>query len=165
MKNLIYTATQIDRTITRMAYEIYEHNLDEEMVVIAGIHDQGYALASLLAAEIEKISPLKIMLVGLHIDKQQPHLSEVKCECDNEPNLDDTVLVVVDDVLNSGKTIMYCLKALLKHRFKKIDTAVLVNRSHKLYPISARFKGFDLSTTISEHVEVRLAAPVGVYLH
>ncbi len=165
MKNLIYSAAKVRQTIIRMAYEIYEHNLTENELVIAGIYDQGFELARLLKEEIVKISAHKVSLIGVKIDKEDPFKSKVKLELDKKANYDDKVLILVDDVLNSGRTFTYCLKALLKYNFRKVETAVLVNRSHKRFPISAKYKGYDLSTTISDHVEVQLDDPVSIYLY
>jgi pyrimidine operon attenuation protein/uracil phosphoribosyltransferase len=165
MKNLIYTAEQVQRTIVRMAYEIYEHNHTEQEIVIAGIQSQGFELANRIGVELAAISPIKVKLLSVSIDKSNPFKSDVLLEGSDNYDLDSKVLILVDDVLNSGKTFAFCLKALLEYNFSKVETAVLVNRSHKRYPISAKYKGYDLSTTITNHVEVQLADPFSIFLY
>ncbi|MEQ9299696.1 MAG: phosphoribosyltransferase family protein [Cyclobacteriaceae bacterium] len=165
MRDLIYSADKVKNTILRMAFEIYEHNLEEKEIVIAGIKNQGYELARLLKTELEQISSLKISLIGVKMDKRQPYASDIVLEDIENESLDDKVVIVVDDVLNSGRTFAYCLKALLQYKFRKIELAVLVNRSHKQFPVSAKYKGYDLSTTISDYVEVQITDKVDIQLH
>jgi pyrimidine operon attenuation protein/uracil phosphoribosyltransferase len=165
MKDLIYSAEKVKNTILRMAYEIYEHNLDEKEIVMAGIKNQGYELALLLKAELEQISSIKISLIGVKMDKRQPYASDILLEEVTSETLDDKVVIVVDDVLNSGRTFAYCLKTLLQYKFRKVELAVLVNRSHQQFPVSAKYKGYDLSTTISDYVEVQITDKVDIQLH
>ncbi|MEM8895178.1 MAG: phosphoribosyltransferase family protein [Bacteroidota bacterium] len=165
MKDLVYSAEKVQNTILRMAYEIYEHNLLEKEIVMAGIRNQGYELARLLKAELERISPIKIELIGVKMDKRQPFASDITLDDIGEVELDNKLVIVVDDVLNSGRTFAYCLKTLLQYKFRKIELAVLVNRSHKEFPVSAKYKGYDLSTTISDYVEVKITDQVDIQLH
>ena len=165
MRDLIYSADKVKNTILRMAYEMYEHNLDEQEIVLAGIRNQGYELARLLKAELEQIASTRITLIGVKMDKRKPYASDILLENVEGAAMDDKVVIVVDDVLNSGRTFAYCLKALLRYKFRKIELAVLVNRSHKLFPVSAKYKGYDLSTTISDYVEVRITDKVDIKLH
>ncbi len=165
MKDLIYSADKVRGTILRMAYEIYEHNLGETEIVMAGVRNQGYELARLVKTELEQISPMTISLIGVKMDKRQPYASDITLDDIEEVELDDKVLIVVDDVLNSGRTFAYCLKTLLQYKFRKIELAVLVNRSHKQFPVSAKYKGYDLSTTISDYVEVKITDQVDIRLH
>lgn len=148
-----------------MAFEIYEHNLQEKEIVMAGIKNQGYELARLLQKDLEEISPIKITLIGVKMDKRQPYANDILLEEVDDVILDDKLVIVVDDVLNSGRTFAYCLKTLLQYKFRKIELAVLVNRSHKEFPVSAKYKGYDLSTTISDYVEVQITDKVDIQLH
>lgn len=165
MRDLIYSGEKAKNTILRMAYEIYEHNLEEKEIVLAGIRNQGYELARLLKADLQRISATEITLIGVKMDKRKPYASDILLEGVGDSAMDDKVVIVVDDVLNSGRTFAYCLKALLKYKFRKIELAVLVNRSHKLFPVSAKYKGYDLSTTISDYVEVKITDKVDIKLH
>ena len=162
-KTLILDARQVQQKIKRMAYEIFEHNFKEKIVVIAGIDGQGYILAKLLANEIESISPLEIKLVKVSLDKLAPQQSEVILDCDLK-ELKKRCIVLVDDVLNTGRTFAYGMTPFLTIEVKKIETAVLVNRSHTLFPINPQYTGYELATTIKDHVEVKLGNETSVYL-
>jgi len=143
---------QINQKIKRIAYQIYEANSSEKEVVIAGIQGNGIYFAEQLAKSLQQISSLKIILCEVYIDKKNPldtiSTSIQNIEYKNKP------IVLVDDVLNSGTTLMYGIKYFLDVPLKQFKTAVLVNRNHKKYPVKADFKGISLSTSIKEHVEV-----------
>jgi pyrimidine operon attenuation protein / uracil phosphoribosyltransferase len=162
-KSLILDANQVKQKIRRMAFEVYEHNFKEKSVVIAGIEGQGYVLAKLLGKEVEAISPLQIKLVKVSLDKLAPQQSEVTLDCDLK-EIKKKCIILVDDVLNTGRTLAFGLKPFLDIEVKKIETAVLVNRSHTLYPIYPQYTGYELSTTIRDHVEVKLGKETAVYL-
>lgn len=161
-KTLILDARQVKQKIKRMAYEIYEHNFKEKTVVLAGIAGQGYILAELLAKNVEAISPLQIKLVRVTLDKLAPQQSDVTLDADLK-DLKKKCIILVDDVLNTGRTFAYGLKPFLTIEVKKIETAVLVNRSHTLFPIYPQYTGYELATTLKDHVEVNLSEET-VYL-
>jgi pyrimidine operon attenuation protein/uracil phosphoribosyltransferase len=163
-KNLILNAVEVKQKIKRMAFEVYEQNFKEKNIVIAGIDGQGYILAKLLAKEVEAISPIEVKLVKVTLDKLAPQQSEVKLDCDLK-EVKKKCIILVDDVLNTGRTFAYGLKPFLNIEVKKIETAVLVNRSHTLFPIYPQYTGYDLATTIKDHVEVNLSREeTAVYL-
>lgn len=163
-KNLILTGQQVSQKIKRMAFEVYEHNFQEKEIVFAGIEGQGYTLATLLAKQLEEISPVKTKVVRVSIDKTKPVQSEI--ELDAEPTaFKRKVVIVVDDVLNTGKTFAYAMKPFLSVDVKKLEVAVLVNRSHSMFPIQPTYTGYGLSTTLTEHIEVILGKSAAVYLH
>lgn len=162
-KNLILDASQVKQKIRRMAYEIFEHNFKEKSIVIAGIEGQGYVLAQHLAKELESISPLKGKLVKVTLDKSAPQQSEVTLDCELKI-LQKKCIILVDDVLNTGRTFAYGLKPFLDIEVKKIEIAVLVNRSHTSFPVYPQYTGYELSTTIKDHVEVNLGKETAVYL-
>jgi pyrimidine operon attenuation protein/uracil phosphoribosyltransferase len=150
--NIILDNNQITQKTKRIAYQIYESNSSEKEVVIAGIQGNGMYFAKQLAKTLKEISALNIILCEVFIDKKKP-LSSVTTsleasEYKNKP------IVLVDDVLNSGSTLMYGIKHFLDVPLKRFKTAVLVNRNHKKYPVKADFKGISLSTSIKEHIEV-----------
>jgi pyrimidine operon attenuation protein / uracil phosphoribosyltransferase len=155
-KTLILDTRQVKQKIKRMAYEIFEHNFKEKGIVVAGIEGQGYILAKLLAKEVENISPLEIRLVKISLDKSAPQQSEIKLDCDLK-ELKKKCIILVDDVLNTGRTFAYGMKPFLTIEVKKIETAVLVNRSHTLFPIYPQYTGYELATTLKDHVEVNLS--------
>ena len=149
----------------RIAYEIYENNFEEEEVVFAGIWDKGYVLAEILQKQLNDISKLSTSLVKVSLDKFAPTQSEISLNVDPK-SLENKVVILVDDVLNSGRTMAYSLKPFLNENIKRIETAVLVNREHTSFPLSATYNGYSLSTTIKEHVEVKIeGSEVEVYLY
>lgn len=163
-KTRILTTSQIVQKIKRMAFEVYEHNIREKEVVFAGIEGQGFVLAGLLARQLEEISPIRSRVVKVHLDKAAPQLSDVRL--DTEPaDLRKKCIVLVDDVLNTGKTLAYGMKPFLGIEVRKIEVAVLVNRSHSTFPILPTYTGYALSTTLTDHVEVVLGKNAVVYLH
>lgn len=151
-QNIILTQQQIQQITKRIAYQIYETFVDEKEVVIAGIANSGYVFAQKIAVEVEKISDLKIVLGRVEVNKQDP-LQEVKTDLQTS-DYENKSLVLVDDVMNSGATLIYGIKYFLEVPLKKFKTAVLVNRNHKKFPVKADFKGISLSTSSLEHVQV-----------
>lgn len=151
-KNIILTNQEIEHKIKRIAYQIYETFVDEEEIVIAGIAANGFIFAQKLALALTTISTLKVSICEVKVDKQNPqspiHTSLTKEEYKNKG------LVLVDDVLNSGTTLIYAVRHFLDVPLKKFKTAVLVDRNHKKYPVKADFKGISLSTSLLEHVQV-----------
>lgn len=162
-KNLILDAPQVMQKIRRMAFEIYENNFKEKSIVIAGIDGQGYELARLLAKEVEAVAGIEVNLVKVSLDKLAPQQGEVTLDCDIK-TVRKKCIIMVDDVLNTGRTLAYGLKPFLDTEVKKIETAVLVNRSHTLFPIYPQYTGYELSTTIKDHVVVMLGKDAAVYL-
>ncbi|MDQ2656243.1 MAG: phosphoribosyltransferase [Bacteroidota bacterium] len=162
-RSLILDSVQVKQKIRRMAYEIYEHNFNEKTIVVAGIDGQGYVLARLLIKEIESISPIKTILVKVTLDKLAPQQSDVTLDS-NLKDLQKKCIILVDDVLNTGRTFAYGLKPFLNIEVKKIETAVLVNRSHTLFPVYPEYTGYELATTIRDHVEVTLGKDTAVYV-
>src|SRR5690606_24044249 len=153
-KDSILNHEEINHKIKRIAYQIYESNVNESEVILAGIDSNGYILAKKLKANLDKISELNVVLCKVTIDKKNP-LQPIKTSL----NIDDYTnksVVLIDDVLNSGSTLIYGVKHFLNVPLKQCKTAVLVNRNHKKFPVKADFKGLSLSTSLNEHVEVVL---------
>lgn len=148
--------------LKRMAYEIVEQNYDESSIIIAGITDRGYQLAELLAKDIAEISKMKVKLIAIQIDKTNP----TDCILSDEKQLDGKCIVVVDDVANSGRTLLYALNPFLNILAKKIQIAVMVDRKHKSYPVSPDYVGITVNTTLQEHIslEFQKGAVSGAYL-
>jgi len=147
---------QVGQKITRMAFEIYERNLHASGgMVVAGISGMGTILGHLLATELRKISPLQVEEVEVILDKQAVTATEIQLS--NPIALKGKTIILVDDVLNTGKTLVYALKPFLEHEVEKIEIAVLVNRSHGLFPVKPDYTGFELATTYNEHIRVDFA--------
>lgn len=151
-QNIILTNQEIEHKIKRIAYQIYETFVDEESIVLAGIASNGYVLAKKLATVLENTSSIEVILCEVKIDKANPN-SEIFTSITSD-QYENKGIVLVDDVLNSGSTLMYGVKHFLNVPLKKFKTAVLVDRNHKKYPIKVDFKGISLSTSLHEHVAV-----------
>ena len=154
-KNIILNHQEIQHKIRRIAYQIYESNVYEEEIILAGVQENGFLLAKKLKQNLEKISEIKPILCKVVIDKKNP-LAEITTSLEKEDYTNKS-LVLIDDVLNSGSTLIYGVKHFLDVPLKQFKTAVLVNRNHKKYPVKADFKGISLSTSLHEHVEVILS--------
>ena len=151
-KKIILTHQQIEHKIRRIAYQIYETFIDDTDVVIAGISSGGYIFANKIADELEKISDIKISRCEVFMDKDNP-LGTVTTSI-SEKEYSNKGLVLVDDVLNSGRALIYGVKHFLDVPTTKFKTAVLVDRNHKRYPVKTDFKGISLSTSLLEKVTV-----------
>lgn len=151
-ETLILTKRQIEHKIKRIAYQVYETNANEDTVVVAGIKENGFLLAQKIKSAIEKISPLQVILCEVIIDKRQP-TNPVRTSISASEYQDKSILLV-DDVLHSGTTLIYGVRHFLEVPLKQFKTAVLVDRNHKKYPIKVDFKGISLSTSINENVAV-----------
>lgn len=154
-KGLILSDAQVRQKIKRIAYEIYENNFQEKEVILAGILDQGYALANLILEELKEIAPFKVTLIEVRLDKFAPTQSDITLNCDISV-VKNKCIILIDDVMNTGRTLAYSLKPFLNVKVKKIETAVLVNRSNTQFPVSIQYTGYPLATTINEHVKVQL---------
>lgn len=151
-KNIILTNQEIEHKIKRIAYQIYETFVDEQEVVVAGIAANGYIFAEKIAHELKTISTLEVLLCEVQINKLDPTL-EIRTSLSKDEYANKG-LILIDDVLNSGTTLIYAVRHFLDVPLKKFKTAVLVDRNHKKYPIKADFKGLSLSTSLLEHVQV-----------
>ena len=153
MQNKILSHQQIQYKIERIAYQIYESNVDEKQLIIAGIDGGGLKFAKKLQGILQKITQAEIVLCKVMMDKKDPLSSGVSTSVPEEEYANKAV-VLVDDVLNSGTTLIYGVHHFLKTPLKRLKTAVLVNRNHKKYPVKADFKGISLSTSLQEHIHV-----------
>jgi len=153
--NIILNQLQISQKIRRIAYQIYETNSSEKEVILAGIVGNGYIFAEKLEEVLRQISSLKITVCKVSMDKKNP-LKPVKTSI-SAADYKNKSLILVDDVLNSGTTLIYGIKHFLDVPLKKFKTAVLVNRNHKKYPVKADFKGISLSTSVKEHIQVEFS--------
>lgn len=151
-QKIILNHLEIDHKIKRIAYQIYETFADETEIIIAGIANNGFVFAQKISEVLERISDIKVSLCEVHIDKQNP-FNTITTSLTKEKYSNNNI-VLVDDVLNSGSTLIYGVKHFLEVPVKKFKTAVLVDRNHKRYPVKVDFKGISLSTSLMEHVDV-----------
>jgi pyrimidine operon attenuation protein/uracil phosphoribosyltransferase len=154
----------VDQKLKRLAWQVYEHNSEEKEIIIVGIANRGLKIAKQLAKNIESISKIKTTIGHLELDKDNPYNKEVSINLTFDDYL-EKVVILCDDVLNSGKTLMYASKHFLTTPLAKLSTVVLVDRNHNRYPIKADYVGLSLATTLQEYVTVSLAGKEqGVYL-
>ena len=149
---LILDQQRIGRKLQRMAYQIWERNSHEKELILIGLEKGGMAVAGGLARALREISPLQVQVLPFRINKKHP-LQDLPRITEN---LDGKSVVLVDDVANSGRTLLYALKPLLEYLPAAIMIAVLVDRTHKLFPITPDIVGHTVSTTLQEHIEVEL---------
>lgn len=152
-KTLILNDRQIRQKINRIAYEVYENNFEEKQLLMIGISGSGFVFAEKIAAALKAISPLKVKLIELQINKENPLQNDISLPVSIKEITGKTV-ILIDDVLNTGKVLMYAAKYLLDFPLKRLVTAVLVNRRHRAFPIRADYVGMTLSTTLQEHISV-----------
>jgi len=148
----ILDTLHIQQKLNRLAYEVYENNFTEKELLVVGIDGNGYKVATLLCEKLKEISGLKIKAGKIKVDKEKPWEGEPSTDFTEKDFVNKTV-ILVDDVLNSGKTLMYAVKLFLDKPVKKINTVVLVDRSHTRFPVKADFVGLSLSTTLQERIE------------
>ncbi len=161
---LLLSSSQLNQKIKRMAYEILEANFGEKELFFAGICEQGELLAKSLAKHLDEISNIKTIVTRIDLDKTHP-FRQAEDTLREEIKIDNKVIILVDDVLYTGKTIAYSLKPFLSKKIKRIEVAVLVDRSHTAFPIKATYIGYALSTTLSDNIQVNLRGQKGVYLN
>ena len=151
MKKQVLDFEKISRICGRLAYQILENNINEDEILLVGIKEKGYEIAKIIEQKLKDISSSKVHLKSITIDKKNPNqISEVDINFDFMPKS----VYLVDDVLNTGKTLMFAVNSLLKYDFNLIKTLVLIDRNHKRYPIKVDFKGISLSTNLDDTVKL-----------
>ncbi len=162
----ILTEDKIHRILKRMSFQILENNLGASKVVLVGITGQGYQMALLLQKILQTTHSAAINcdLAELIIDKKNPVAGDISLSIDINL-LNHQTVILVDDVINTGRTQAYGIKFLLTAGIKKLETAILVDRSHKVFPVATSYCGLVLSTTLEEHVEVSLETGRGAFLY
>lgn len=146
---------QIQQKIKRLAFEILERNYGEEEIILAGINNNGMTFAELLLAELRAISSIRFTLTRLRLNPAAPAQHPIQLEMP-AADLDHKVVIIVDDVANTGRTIFYAIKPILEVIPKKVEVAVLVDRTHKSFPIRVDYFGLSLATTLLQNIKVRI---------
>lgn len=160
--NYILNDVIAGKKLLRMAYEILENNLKEKEIILAGIRESGSVVARNIQKLLAGLSPLKTEMITISLDKKHPNDVVIN----KSINFNDKVIIVIDDVANSGRTLLYALKPFLAFHPKKIQTLVLIDRTHKAFPIKPDYVGISIATTLQEHiyVEVDNEKVLGAYL-
>ena len=150
--NCILEKDTIIRKFRRMALQIAENNIDEAELIIAGIAGNGEVVAKNLLDQLRSVTSIPVQLVTIALNKKDP----VNAQLQPAVDFKDKVVIVVDDVANTGKTMLYALRLFLNTYPKKIQTLVLVERSHKLFPVQSDYVGLSIATTMQEHIYVEV---------
>lgn len=152
-RNYILTEEVAQKKLLRMAYEIFENNFGEEELILAGIRESGSVVARNIQRLLNSIQDIRTDVVTISLDKKFPEEVTV-----SKPiSFDNKTIILIDDVSNSGKTLLYALKPFLSSHPKKIQTLVLVERTHKLFPVKPYYVGLSVATTLQEHIYVEVA--------
>jgi pyrimidine operon attenuation protein/uracil phosphoribosyltransferase len=161
-KNYILDQARAAKKLRRMAYEILENNSEEKQLILAGIRESGTVVAKNIQRILGEISSLHTDLLTVTLDKHQPEDVLVN----RQLTFDNQVIIVIDDVAMSGKTLLYAMNPFLNHHPKKIQTLVLVERSHKAFPVKPDYVGLSIATTLQEHIYVEASGDTitGAYL-
>lgn len=163
-KSRILDVHEINQKLKRLAWQVYEKNSAEKEIILVGISDRGLILANYLAGYIMEISNVKTKISHLELDKDNPYKKEVTINLEEKEYV-NKVIILVDDVLNSGKTLMYAAKHFLTTPLTSLSVIVLVDRNHNRFPIKADYVGLSLATTLKEYINVELKGTnKGVYL-
>lgn len=162
-KNSVLDKERISRKMRRMALEVAEQNIEEKQLVIAGIEGNGQIVAKCLSKNLKELAGMQTDSITIRLNKKDP----MDVTFDRSVDFDGKVIIIVDDVANTGKTMLYALKPFLNAHPKKIQTLVLVERSHKMFPIQTDYVGLSITTTLQEHISVEVEGEtvVGAWLY
>lgn len=151
-RNQIMTTEVANKKLRRMALQVVEQNYDEPQLVLIGIKHSGSVIAGKIHQYLKEVFRGEVIVLELTIDKKHP----LDVSLDSDMDLHDKTIVLIDDVANSGRTMLYALKPLLNQLPKKIQTLALVERTHKSFPVDVDYVGFSVSTTLDEHILVEV---------
>ena len=162
-KNSVLDKERISRKLRRMALEVAEQNIEEKQLLIAGIEGNGEIVAKCVAKDLKELAGMETDSITIRLNKKDP----MEVTFDRSIDFNNKVIIIVDDVANTGKTMLYALKPFLNAHPKKIQTLVLVERSHKMFPIQTDYVGLSITTTLQEHIEVEVQGEtvVGAWLY
>ena len=155
MTNIVLNADDIEKKIKRLSYQIIEKNINKKNIIIIGIRPNGKYLSERIKGYIMEYSDIQVSLYDMELDNKSFLFKKCSPEFIYE-HINDNIIVFIDDVMNSAGTLMYAINKILSYHPKDIQIGVLIERTHKSFPLSANFKGLELSTSEFEHVEVRL---------
>ena len=151
-KNYFLDGATAEKKLRRMAYEILENNAEEDEIILVGIRESGRVVARNIQQMLGEISEIKTEMITVSLEKKNPGSVTLSKNVD----FNNKVIIVIDDVANSGKTLLYTMKPFLEYHPKKIQTLVLVERTHKMFPIKPDYVGLSIATTLQEHIYVEV---------
>ena len=161
-KKYILSKEVVEKKLRRMAFEILENNIDEKEIILAGIRESGSVVAKVIQQMLGEISSIKTDLITISLDKKEP----TDVSLNRSIDFNGKVIILIDDVSNSGKTLLYALKPFIVFHPRKIQTLVLVERTHTSFPVRPDYVGLSIATTLQEHIYVEVEGDVvkGAYL-
>jgi pyrimidine operon attenuation protein/uracil phosphoribosyltransferase len=136
----------------RMAFEIMENNKGQKHIILAGIRDNGTVIAQQIKKFLKDDFSFEATLIDININKINP----MECVVKDSSMVKGNILIIIDDVVNSGKTLLYAMTPFLEHEPQKMQTLTLVERSYKVFPVHIDYVGVSLSTTLNEHIQVEV---------
>ena len=161
-KKYILDQQSAEKKLRRMALEIVENNYGEREIILAGIKEKGFIVARCIRDILQETSAFRLSLIHITLDKQNP----VDVQLSETPDMNDKIVIIVDDVVNSGKTLTYAMKPFLEHHPKKLQILILVERTHTNFPVRPDYVGQSIATTLQEQiiVEIEGSTIAGAYL-
>ncbi len=163
-RSIVLNQTQIAQKIVRISYQIYENTFETEKIFIGGITGNGYRLAERIVKQLQEISEQEIILFEITVNKDNPYASEITLSVSDE-DLTNSTIILVDDVINSGRTMIHAGRRILNNQIKFLKIATLVNRTHRRYPVKADFVGLNIATTLKDNILVELGEEEVAYLN
>lgn len=151
-KKQIMTADVANKKLRRMALQVVEQNYNADQLILIGIKANGTVIAEKIRQFLKEVFTGEVIVLELTMDKKKPAVISL----DTSIDFTGKTIVLIDDVANSGRTMLYALKPLLEHLPKKIQTLALVERTHKTFPVAVDYVGFSVSTTLDEHIAVEV---------
>jgi len=162
-QSVVLNAQQIHQKIERIAFEILENTFEHQEIFVAGISGNGFLLAERIVAKLSNISDQKIRLFEVSVNKESPLDHSIKLSIDDS-DLSQSTVIIIDDVINSGRTMIHAVRRILDNKLSELKVATLVNRTHRRYPVQADFVGLNISTTLHDNIIVELGANEVAYL-
>lgn len=162
-KSIVLDQTQIKQKIERIAFEILENTFEEKEIFVAGIAGNGFLLAERIVAKLAEISDQRVRLFEVSVNKDNPLDHSIKLSVDDS-DLSQSTVIIFDDVINSGRTMIHAVRRILDNKLKVLKVATLVNRTHRRYPVQADFVGLNIATTLKDNIIVELGANEIAYL-
>ena len=152
MKKQILTEEAALKKLKRIALEVAERNFNEKELLLIGIKENGIVIAQIISKLMKAVFTGSITVVALSMNKKKPTSITIEKDID----VDGKTILLIDDVANSGRTMLYALKPLLEKHPKKIQTLALVERTHKNFPVDLDYIGLSISTTLNEHITIEV---------
>ena len=162
-KSIVLNQEQIKQKIERIAYEILENTFEEKEIFVGGIAGNGFLLAERIVSKLNEISDKQIKLFEVTVNKDNPNDFAINLSIDDQ-DLSQSTIIIFDDVINSGRTMIHAVKRILDNKISVLKVATLVNRTHRRYPVQADFVGLNMSTTLKDNIIVELGAKEIAYL-